>query len=157
MKISLILVGKTFQSFVSEGFEEYSSRLKHYLPFETEIIPELKAAKNLSTDQIREREGELLLQRFQSGDHIVLLDERGKTFTSEGFATFIEKRMHTGLKRLVFAVGGAYGFSQKVYNAADDKIALSAMTFSHQLVRLVFAEQLYRAMTIINGEPYHHG
>jgi len=157
MKISLILVGKTFQSFVSEGFEEYSSRLKHYLPFETEIIPELKAAKNLSTDQIREREGELLLQRFQSGDHIVLLDERGKTFTSEGFATFIEKRMHTGLKRLVFAVGGAYGLPQKVYNAADGKIALSAMTFSHQLVRLVFAEQLYRAMTIINGEPYHHG
>jgi 23S rRNA (pseudouridine1915-N3)-methyltransferase len=156
MKISLVLVGKTFQAFVGEGVAEYSARLKHYLPFETEVIPELKSAKSLSTEQIKEREGELLLQRFQSGDRIVLLDERGLTFTSEGFAAFIEKRMQAGTKRLVFVVGGAYGFAQKVYDVANDRIALSAMTFSHQLVRLVFAEQLYRAMTIINGEPYHH-
>jgi len=156
MKITLLLVGKTFQSFISKGFEEYSSRLKHYLPFETEIIPELKSTKNLSVEQIKEREGELILQRFQTGDHITLLDERGKTFTSETFASFIEKRIQTGQKRLLFVVGGAYGFSQKVYDAAADSIALSTMTFSHQLVRLVFAEQLYRAMTIIRHEPYHH-
>jgi 23S rRNA (pseudouridine1915-N3)-methyltransferase len=155
MKLTLILVGKTFQSFINEGFEEYSTRLKHYLTFEIDVIPELKAAKNLSTEQIKEKEGELILKKFQAGDHIALLDEKGKTFNSTGFASYIEKRMQAGAKRLVFVIGGAFGFSQKVYDAANDKISLSAMTFSHQLVRLVFAEQLYRAMTIINHEPYH--
>ncbi|MDR2621821.1 MAG: 23S rRNA (pseudouridine(1915)-N(3))-methyltransferase RlmH [Dysgonamonadaceae bacterium] len=156
MKIQLTVVGKTFQDFVRKGVDEYSARLKHYLPFEIEIIPDIKNAKNFSFDQIKEKEGELILKSFQPGDCIVLLDERGLTFTSPGFAKYIEKKMQSVSKRLVFVIGGPYGFSQKVYEVASEKIALSEMTFSHQLVRLVFAEQLYRAMTIIANEPYHH-
>jgi 23S rRNA (pseudouridine1915-N3)-methyltransferase len=156
MKIVLIVVGKTFQQFILEGFADYYARLKHYLPFEMEIITEPKTMKNVSIEQQKEREGVLIIKSFQAGDYIILLDEHGKTFTSAGFASFIDKRMQTGIKRLVFVIGGAFGFSQQVYCAADDKIALSSMTFSHQLVRLVFVEQLYRAMTIISRERYHH-
>ncbi|MDR1632138.1 MAG: 23S rRNA (pseudouridine(1915)-N(3))-methyltransferase RlmH [Dysgonamonadaceae bacterium] len=156
MKIHLIVVGKTFQDFVLKGMDEYSARLKHYLPFETEVIPCIKNTKSLSFDQLKEKEGELILQSLQTGDFVVLSDERGATFTSLEFAKYIEKKMQTVPKRLVFVIGGPYGFSQNVYEAAHEKIALSKMTFSHQLVRLVFVEQLYRAMTILNNEPYHH-
>ena len=157
MKIHLILIGKTNQPFVRQGLDEFCGRLLHYFPFELETIPDIKNAKNLSVEQLKTKEGELILQSFQAGDSIVLLDERGKEFTSAKFAEFIEKKIHTGVKRLVFVVGGAYGFSPAVYEAAHEKIALSKMTFSHQLIRLIFAEQLYRAMTILYHEPYHHG
>ena len=156
MKIHLLLTGKTNQDFVGQGIDEFCNRLKHYVPFEMEIIPDLKNTKNLPTEQLKEKEGELIIQSFQSGDFIVLLDERGKEFTSEEFAEYIEKKSHAGIKRLVFVVGGAYGFSTAVYEAAHDKIALSKMTFPHQLVRLIFVEQLYRAMTILRNENYHH-
>ena len=156
MKIQLIVVDKTFQDFVLKGVNEYCTRLKHYFPFEMEVIPDIKNTKNLSFDQVKEKEGEFILKLFQTGDFVVLLDERGMTFTSLGFSKYIEKKMQTVSKRLVFVIGGPYGFSQKVYEAAHEKIALSKMTFSHQLVRLVFVEQLYRTMTILNHEPYHH-
>jgi len=156
MKIQLIIVGKTFQDFVLKGVYEYCTRLKHYIPFEMEIIPDIKNTKNLSFDQVKEKEGESILKSLQAGDFVVLLDERGLTFTSLGFSKYIEKKMQTVSKRLVFVIGGPYGFSQKVYEASHEKIALSKMTFSHQLVRLVFVEQLYRTMTILNHEPYHH-
>jgi len=157
MKIALIVIGKTNQQFVRQGLDEFCSRLTHYFPFELEIIPDIKNAKNLSIEQIKEKEGELILHSLQAGDFIVLLDERGKEFTSVKFAEFIEKKTHTGSKRLVFVIGGAYGFSPAVYEAAQEKIALSKMTFPHQLVRLIFVEQLFRAMTILHNEPYHHG
>jgi 23S rRNA (pseudouridine1915-N3)-methyltransferase len=156
MKIQLWVVGKTSQTFVQEGLAEFCGRLKHYLPFEMEVIPDIKNTKNLSFEQMKEREGETILNCFQPGDYIVLLDEHGKEFTSMEFAGYLEKKTHTVPKRLVFVIGGPYGFSSKVYEAAQEKIALSKMTFSHQLVRLIFVEQLYRAMTILNNEPYHH-
>ena len=156
MKMQLIVIGKTNQDFVQKGLDEFCARLKHYIPFELEIIPDIKNTKNLSFEQQKEREGELILKTFQSGDFIVLLDEKGKEFTSLKFAEYLEKKTHTVSKRLVFVIGGPYGFSQKVYEAAFEKIALSKMTFSHQLIRVIFAEQLYRAMTILNNEPYHH-
>ena len=156
MKIHLIVVGKTNQSFVQQGLNEFCSRLSHYLPFELKIIPDVKNVKNLSVEQQKVKEGEMILQSFQSGDNIVLLDERGKEFTSVKFAEYIEKKTHTGAKRLLFVVGGAYGFSSAIYEAAHEKIALSKMTFPHQLIRLIFIEQLYRAMTIMHHEPYHH-
>lgn len=156
MKIHLIAVGKTSQDFVRKGIDEYSARLKHYLPFQTEVIPNMRNTKNLSFDQLKEKEGELILKSLQTGDFVVLSDERGTAFTSLEFAEYIGKKMQTVPKRLVFVIGGAYGFSRKVYEAAHEKITLSTMTFSHQLVRLVFVEQLYRAMTILNNEPYHH-
>jgi len=156
VKIQLIVIGKTNQHFVQQGLDEFCSRLTHYYPFEFEIIPELKNTKNLPVEQQKEKEGELILRSFQSGDYIVLLDELGKEFTSVKFAEYIEKKAHIGLKRLVFIIGGAYGFSSAVYEAAHEKIALSRMTFPHQLIRLIFIEQLYRAMTILQNEPYHH-
>ncbi len=156
MKINLLLVGKTAQDFVRKGVDEFCSRLKHYVPFELEIIPDLKNTKNLSFDQIKEKEGELILKFLQPGDYLVLLDERGTEFTSLKFAEFLEKKTHTVSRRLIFVIGGPYGFSRKVYEAAQEKVSLSKMTFSHQLIRLIFAEQLYRAMTILNNEPYHH-
>ena len=156
MKIQLIVVGKTNQDFVKQGLDEFCKRLEHYFPFELEIIPDIKNTKNLSVEQQKTKEGELILQSFQAGDCIVLLDERGKEFTSVQFAQFIDKKANTGLKRIVFVIGGAYGFSSAVYDAANEKIALSKMTFPHQLIRLIFVEQLYRAMTILHNEPYHH-
>jgi len=156
MKIQFIAIGKTNQNFIQQGLFEFCTRLEHYYPFEIEIIPDIKNTKNLSIEQQKTKEGELILSSFQAGDHIVLLDERGKEFTSAAFAGYIEKKAHASTKRLVFVVGGAYGFSPAVYEAAHDKIALSKMTFPHQLVRLIFIEQLYRAMTILHHEPYHH-
>ena len=156
MKIQLIVTGKTNQDFLKQGLDEFCKRLEHYFPFELEIIPDIKNTRNLSVEQQKTKEGELILQAFQAGDYIVLLDERGKEFTSMQFAQFIEKKAYMGLKRLVFVIGGAYGFSPAVYEAANEKIALSKMTFPHQLIRLIFIEQLYRAMTILHNEPYHH-
>lgn len=156
MKILLVVIGKTDENYLQTGIDIFTKRLKHYIPFEMKVIPDLKKTKNLSADQQKALEGDLLEQTFQPGDQIVLLDEKGKEFTSVKFSNFIEKKMVSGLKRLVFVIGGPYGFSDKIYNLSHSKIALSQMTFSHQMVRLVFVEQVYRAMTILRNEPYHH-
>ena len=156
MKISLIVIGKTDASYFVDAINEYKNRLVHYIPFEMEIIPDIKNVKNLREEQQKEKEGELILKILQPGDYLVLLDEHGKSFTSMEFATYLERKMHVVSKRLVFVIGGPYGFSEAVYKAASEKISLSKMTFSHQLIRLIFVEQIYRAMTILNNEPYHH-
>ncbi len=156
MKIQLTVIGKTNQDFVRKGLDEFCNRLKHYVPFEMDIIPDIKNTKNLSQEQQKEREGELILKNIQPGDYLVLLDEKGKEFSSMLFADYIKKKTHVVSKKMVFVIGGPYGFSQKVYEAASEKISLSKMTFSHQMIRLIFVEQLYRAMTILNNEPYHH-
>ena len=156
MKISLVVIGKTDAGYLIEAIEDYKSRLKHYIPFEMEVIPDVKNAKNFSEAQQKEKEGEMILKMVQPGDYLVLLDDKGKEYTSMQFSSYIEKKMHTVPKRLVFVVGGPYGFSEAVYGAASEKISLSKMTFSHQMVRLIFIEQIYRAMTILNHEPYHH-
>jgi 23S rRNA (pseudouridine1915-N3)-methyltransferase len=156
MKISLIVVGRTVEKHYITAINDYIERTKHFISFDMEVIPELKNTKNLTMDQQKEKEGELILKAFQPGDVIVLLDEFGKEFRSVDFANWIEKKMANVNKRLIFVIGGPYGFSQKVYEAAHEKISLSKMTFSHQMVRLIFVEQLYRAMTILNNGPYHH-
>lgn len=156
MNITLILTGKTDNKYISEGVDVYLKRLKHYINFETKIIPDLKNTKKLSEDQQKIKEGELILSRIKNTDILILFDEKGKEFASVGFAQFIEKKMISGTKNLVFIIGGAYGFSQEVYKRANGKLALSKMTFSHQMVRLIAVEQIYRAMTILKGEPYHH-
>lgn len=156
MKISLVVIGKTDAGYLIEAIEEYKSRLTHYIPFEMEVIPDVKNAKNLSEAQQKEKEGEMILKTLQPGDYLVLLDDKGKEYTSMQFSAYLEKKMHSVPKRLVFVVGGPYGFSEAVYGAASEKISLSKMTFSHQMVRLIFIEQIYRAMTILNHEPYHH-
>ncbi|MFN3641285.1 MAG: 23S rRNA (pseudouridine(1915)-N(3))-methyltransferase RlmH, partial [Flavobacterium sp.] len=134
----------------------YENRLSHYIKFDLEIIPDLKDAKNLSEEQQKSKEGQLILQKLNTGDHLILLDENGKNFSSEAFSEFLQKKMNSGLKTLVFVIGGPYGFSEEIYQKADGKISLSAMTFSHQMIRLFFVEQLYRAFTILRNEPYHH-
>lgn len=156
MKITLVVIGKTDAAYLAEAIGEYKSRLTHYVPFEMEVIPDIKNAKNLSEAQQKEKEGELILKAVQPGDHLVLLDDKGKEYTSMQFSAYIEKKMHTVPRRLVFVVGGPYGLSEAVYKAASEKISLSRMTFSHQMIRLIFIEQIYRAMTILSHEPYHH-
>ena len=156
MKITLILVGKTTDKPVELGMDKYTKRIQRYLPFYIEVIPALKNAKKMSETEIKQKEGDLIMNKIASTDHIVLLDEKGKEYTSVLFSKFIRKKMLHGMKNLVFIIGGAYGFSDAVYQRANSKIALSQMTFSHQLIRLIFLEQLYRAFTIINNEPYHH-
>jgi len=156
MHISLLTVGKTDISWVRDGLDTYTARLRHYVPFEVVEIPELKNVSALSQDQIRAREGALILKALRPGDGLILLDEHGKEYRSVEFAQFLEKRLASGGRDLVFAIGGAYGFSPEVYARADAQVSLSKMTFSHQIVRTIFAEQLYRAFTIIRGEPYHH-
>ena len=156
MRIGLILVGKTVNRHFVELIDEYAGRVKHYISFDITVIPELKNTKSLSVDQQKQQEGELILKQLQGGDHVVLLDEHGKEFRSVEFSKWVEQKMQTVNKRLVFIIGGPYGFSSDVYAKANEKISLSKMTFSHQMVRLIFVEQLYRAMTIMRGEPYHH-
>jgi len=156
MKVKLLMVGKTVQQFISSGFENYQQRMVHYIPFEYKVISELKKTKNLSEKQQKTKEGELIINQIQPADFVVLLDENGKELSSIGFARWMEKLMINGMKDVVFVVGGAYGFSEQVYKRCNFKMSLSKMTFSHQMVRLIFIEQLYRAMTIIKGEPYHH-
>ena len=155
MEIKLLTVGKTDVRWVKEGLDVYVSRLRHYAPFSLVEIPQLKNVSALSRDQIKEKEGDLLLRQVRPGDTLVLLDERGMQYRSVEFAERLGRRLAAG-RDLVFAVGGAYGFSQKVYDRSDALFSLSKMTFSHQMVRTVFAEQLYRAFTILKGEPYHH-
>ncbi len=156
MKICLLVIGKTDKNYFVDAIQEYAGRLQHYIPFELVVIPDVKNVKNISEQQQKEREGELILKNLQSGDELVLLDEKGKEFTSMKFADYIARKMQTVPKRLVFVVGGPYGFSDEIYEKAKERITLSRMTFSHQMVRLIFVEQLYRAMTILRGEPYHH-
>lgn len=156
MKFTLLVVGKTVEKHYIAAINDYTERTKHYTSFDIEVIPELKNTKSLSMEQQKEKEGELILKALQPGDVVVLLDEHGKEFRSIEFANWIERKMHTVNKRLVFIIGGPYGFSQTVYGAAQEKISLSKMTFSHQMIRLIFVEQLYRAMTILNNGPYHH-
>ena len=157
MKFALLVVGRTVEKHYITAINDYVERIKHYTPFDMEVIPELKNTKSLSMEQQKEKEGELILKALQPGDVVVLLDEHGKEFRSIEFAEWAEKKMHTVNKRLVFIIGGPYGFSKDVYAAAQEKISLSKMTFSHQMIRLIFVEQLlYRAMNILAGGPYHH-
>lgn len=156
MKISLIAVGKTDVKWVREGVELYSSRLKHYIQFSMDEIPELKNTSAFAKEQIKAKEGELVLKRLKPSDEVILLDERGKEYTSVELARKMEERISRSGRDIVFVIGGAYGFSPEVYSRADGKMSLSKMTFSHQMVRAIFIEQLYRAFTIIRGEPYHH-
>lgn len=156
MKATLLVVGKTVDPHFIASINEYVQRTRHYLSFDLEVIPELKNTKNLNSAQQKAKEGELILKALQPGDYVVLLDEHGKEFRSVEFAQWIQKKMVSVAKRLIFIVGGPYGFSEEIYQVAQEKISLSKMTFSHQMIRLIFVEQIYRAMTILNNEPYHH-
>lgn len=156
MKLHVIFTGRTTGKLFQDAIADYVNRLGHYVPFSIEELPDLKNARNLTEEQQKEREADLLLHALQPGDVLVLIDERGREFTSREFSEFLEQKMQTVGKRLVFLIGGPYGFSQRVYSAAFAKISLSKMTFSHQMVRLFLVEQLYRAFTIMRGEPYHH-
>lgn len=155
MKATLLLIGKTKEKHFIAAINDYISRIEHYLPFSLITIPELKNSKNLSEDLQKEREGALILREVQPSDTLILLDEHGKELRSVEFANWLQKKENVA-KRVVFAIGGAYGFSPDVYKRANEQLSLSKMTFSHQMVRLIFTEQLYRACTIIKGEPYHH-
>ena len=156
MRILLLAIGKTDEDYLVTGIKKYVGRIGHYAPFEMKEIPDPRNRKALSEEQQKKAESFLLLQQLQPSDHVVLLDENGKQFTSVNFAESLEKQMASGTKRLVFIIGGPYGFAQEVYDHANVKMSLSPMTFSHQMVRLIFVEQLYRAFTILKGEPYHH-
>ena len=155
MKTLLILVGKTTDKHFQAGISDYAERICHYMPFDMVTIPELKNTKSLSEDQQKTMEGELILKQLQPSDTLVLLDEHGKELRSIELAKWLEQKQQTA-RRLVFVIGGPYGFSEAVYSRANEKLSLSKLTFSHQMVRLVFTEQIYRACTIIKGEPYHH-
>ena len=156
MTIKLLAIGKTDDSALQQLIKTYVNRLGHYNKFELEIIPHLKKTRNLSVDQQKAMEGKLVLDKASPSDFLVLLDENGKQYSSEGFSEYIQKRLNSGMKQLIFVIGGPYGFSEEVYERANGKLSLSKMTFSHQMVRLFFVEQLYRAFTILKNEPYHH-
>ena|SRR5690554_3629612 len=156
MTIKLIVLGKTDSLQLSQLIDEYRNRLGHYIKFEIETIPDIRNNKNLSEKQQREKEGEAILSKLNTTDLLVLLDENGKQYTSVEFSGYLQKKMNSGLKQLVFVVGGPYGFSDAVHQKSQSKISLSKMTFSHQMVRLFMVEQLYRAFTILRNEPYHH-
>ena len=156
MKINLILVGKTNSNTFQGIIDDYSERIKHYTPFEVTVIPELKNTKSLTQEQQKKMEGDLILKLLQDSDYVVLLDEHGKELRSIEFATWMSKKQQSVSRRLVFIIGGPYGFSPDIYGRANEKLSLSKMTFSHQMVRMIFVEQLYRAFTIIKGEQYHH-
>jgi 23S rRNA (pseudouridine1915-N3)-methyltransferase len=149
-------MGKTDKDYIIEGVKEFEKRLKHYISFELVLLPDIKNSKNLTEIQQKEKEGEVILSQIKESDYVIILDEKGSEYSSAEFSKVIEKQMVAGLKTLVFIVGGPYGFSKQMYDRANAKISLSQMTFSHQMVRLIFTEQLYRAMTILKGEPYHH-
>lgn len=156
MKIQLMVIGKTSSGYISAGIDMYLSRLKHYIPMEVKVLPDVKNTRRMTAEQQKTAEGELFLAQIKSDDHLVLLDEHGKELTSMEFSKYIDRKMSTVPRNLIFVVGGPYGFSQAVYDRADDRLSLSRMTFSHEMVRLFFIEQIYRAMTILRGEPYHH-
>lgn len=156
MHVTLLCIGKTGKAFLEEGEKEYLKRLSHYLSFELKVLPDVKQAKSLSEEQIKQKEAEMFLEKIQATDTVFLLDENGKTFDSVGFSRFMQEQFNRGGKQLFFLVGGPYGFHSSIYARAQGKISLSSMTFSHQMIRLFFIEQVYRAMTILKGEPYHH-
>jgi 23S rRNA (pseudouridine1915-N3)-methyltransferase len=156
MTIKLIAIGKTDNKQLQLLIDEYVKRLSFYIKFSIEIIPDIKNAKNLSEDQQKIKEGELILSKLNTTDALILLDENGKQFDSVAFSEYLQKQMNSGIKQLVFVIGGPYGFSVDVYNKSNGKISLSKMTFSHQMIRLFFTEQLYRGFTILKNEPYHH-
>ncbi|MCM2301364.1 MAG: 23S rRNA (pseudouridine(1915)-N(3))-methyltransferase RlmH [Flavobacteriaceae bacterium] len=156
MKIKLLAVGKTDQPALNELIDNYQKRLKHYITFEIEIIPDVKNAKSLNQSQLKEKEGQLILSKIQSGDVMVLLDEKGKHYRSIEFSDYLQKKMNAATKQLIFVIGGPFGFSDAVYDTAQEKISLSKMTFSHQMIRLFLTEQIYRSFTILKNEPYHH-
>lgn len=156
MKIKLLAIGKTDSKALQQLISEYENRLRHYIKFELEILPDIKNVKNLSQEQQKEKEGELILKKLNSLDLLVLLDENGKQFDSISFSNYLQKKMNSGLKQLVFVIGGPYGFSPAVYQKAQGQVSLSKMTFSHQMVRLFVVEQFYRAFSILKNEPYHH-
>ena len=156
MKIELAVIGKTSIGYLKQGIDEYIKRLKHYVPFEIKYIDDIKNTKNISEDQQKRTEGAKILSLLDKSDFVVLLDEHGKEYTSMQYSSYIQKRMLSGAKKVVFVIGGPYGFSQEVYDRENDKISFSKMTFNHEMIRLIFTEQLYRAYTIINHEPYHH-
>ena len=156
MKITLAVVGKISGGYLKQGIDDYTNRLSHYLPFNIQYIADAKSTKNLTEAQQKKQESKNILAAIDKSDYVVLLDEHGREFTSMEFSRYIDKKMTTVSKRLVFVVGGPYGFDEDVYARANEKISLSKMTFSHEMIRLIFTEQLYRAMTILNGEPYHH-
>jgi len=156
MKIAFMVVGKTTDTDLQKLQDQYCQRLKHYVNFENIVIPELKNTKSLSIEQQKDKEGELILKAIDPSDDVVLLDDKGKQYSSMGFSEFIQRKMNASTRRLVFVVGGPYGFSSAVYDRANAKLSLSLMTFSHQMIRLLFVEQVYRAFTILKGEPYHH-
>lgn len=156
MKIILLVVGNTNDSWAKTAIAEYEKRLKHYLPFVIEVIPDLKSTKSMTEELVKTREAEYILEWNKPGDLMVLLDEKGNQYSSEDFAGYLQKKMNSGIKNLIFVVGGPYGFSNSVYSECKETISLSKMTFSHQMVRVFFVEQIYRAMTILSGEPYHH-
>lgn len=156
MKIKLIVVGKSAFDFVKEGELVYEKRLIHYLPFEKLVLPDIKNPKNLSVKELKKKEGELILSKITNQDFLVLMDENGSQFSSTNFASWLEQKVNEGTQSMVFVIGGAFGFSKEVYERANQLISLSKMTFSHQLVRVIFLEQLYRALTILKSEPYHH-
>ena len=156
MKINLIVISKTDQKYMQEGVQEYLKRLTRYIQFELIEIPDLKNAKNMSTEEQKKKEGELIMQKIEKGSEIILLDDKGKDHTSMQFSKLLQDKMNSGVKVLSFIIGGPYGFSEDIYAMAHSKFSLSRMTFSHQMVRLIFVEQLYRAFTILKNEPYHH-
>jgi 23S rRNA (pseudouridine1915-N3)-methyltransferase len=156
MKITFLTVGKTEDAYLKDGIDKYVKRLKHYIKLELVDLPELKNTKALTEQQQKAKEAELILKKITPLDHVILLDEKGAEFSSKQFAAFLDKKSVSSTSSLVFVVGGPYGFDQSVYDRANDKLSLSRMTFSHQMIRLLFTEQLYRAYTIIKGEPYHH-
>ncbi len=156
MTIDCCYIGKTKAEYLKTGIHLYEKRLGHYLKLTTTILPDLKNAKNLAISEIKKKEAQLILNRLNPGDYLVVLDEKGKHYTSRNFADWFQQKMNRGTSRIVFQVGGAYGFDEQVYKRANEKIALSSMTFSHQMIRLLLVEQIYRAMTILNNEPYHN-
>ena len=156
MKIKLLAIGKTDNKHLIQLIDEYQNRLKHYIKFEFEIIPDIKNVKHLSEIQQKEKEGEIILSKLKNTDELILLDDKGTHYTSVEFSTYLQKKMNSGIKQLVLVIGGPYGFSSSVYQKAKEKISLSKMTFSHQMIRLFIVEQLYRGFTILKNEPYHH-
>jgi len=156
MQIKLLTIGKTDNKQLQQLIDEYTKRLGHYIKFNLEIIPDIKNSKNLSEAQQKQKEGDLILSKVKPSDVLILLDENGKQLDSIGFSNYLQKHMNSGIKQLIFVIGGPYGFSNEVYQKAQGKLSLSKMTFSHQMVRLFFIEQLYRGFTILRNEPYHH-
>lgn len=156
MKIKLLVIGKTDDKNLISLIEKYQNRLQHYIGFQIEVIPDIKNTKNLSQLQQKEKEGQLILSKLENTDQLIVLDEKGKEYRSIHFASFLQKKMNSGIKKLVLVIGGPYGFSESVYKKSIEKIALSKMTFSHQMIRLFLIEQLYRGFTILKNEPYHH-